>query len=1012
MESLLLGTLSYYGNTINNTKYENTNYNSYNGNIEEKINNIEETQAQTLKNNPEYFKQFDSLSFDNLSNPTSENMAHISRSGFNTFLQRDLDFNNGYSEFQNTDMHYNVIPKEEFVHNNMIPFTSRRETFINLDSNTRKYEQLSGNNSTWKNKKEVEPFFNPVKDMNNVFGMPVMTEQLSQRYNPSLKNNYGNLPFQTDIKVTPGLDGKNSAPYAVHRVMPRNIDDLRSEINKKVSYESKPLETIKKGDIRAIESQITNFKLPSYREVSFDDLIPNKFYVEGEKKTGKFVHIDTERGMTDYDYIGGAYDSNKGFAPNIDNTNFTPAKRENYLNDFTHALNAVNTRPIFTNIESYTNYETDRSEISQELHATGAYNINLSSYYNDNYNIAKPTMKQNNIIQDRNLGIIGAMEQKSYVFSNDAILPKTIREIINYNEVRNTAPTYQSVPLMLNDKAKHTIKETTINNYEVLNVAPTQQNTHITLADIAKRTIRETTEKNNNISNISSGYQNINVMLSDNIRPTIKQTTVENNIVLNIKPNYEKGNVMLYDDAKQTIKETTINNHGVLNIAPIQQNTHITLEDIAKKTIRETTENNNYQSNISSYYKKNNIMLYDEAKPTIKQSTIINSHLGNASNTINDCKVYLIDEAKPTIKQSTIKNSHLGNASNNVNDCKVYLIDEAKPTIKQSTIKNSHLGNASNNVNDCAVYLIDEAKPTIKQSTIKNTYLGNATNNVNDCAVYLNDEAKPTIKQSTIINSYNGNTNYQQGSIYVPNNDEAKQTVRQTTEINNYIGIVGGNNKDSYNSLQDEIKTTIKQTTLDTTLKGQNIVANITQSYIKNDDEAKTTIKETLLHEDPGGRMYNPNEGYYNINDDARVTIKQSTLLSNYKGSAKTNVNALRIEEAERNMCIDDKKQKTVLGGRLAGAKSDKIRGDINKDTIRFNDKRYTFGYVSTPGTSKNYSITPINKKQTSKKTDLNTNTFYHIDPLQISTLNNNPLVNDIYHQKNIDFNTGNLDLS
>ena len=50
-------------------------------------------------------------------------------------------------------MHYNVIPKEEFVHNNMTPFTSRRETFINLDSNTRKYEQLTGNNSTWKYKK-------------------------------------------------------------------------------------------------------------------------------------------------------------------------------------------------------------------------------------------------------------------------------------------------------------------------------------------------------------------------------------------------------------------------------------------------------------------------------------------------------------------------------------------------------------------------------------------------------------------------------------------------------------------------------------------------------------------------------------------------------------------------------------------------------------------------------------------------------------------------------------------
>lgn len=911
MESLLLGTLSYYGNSINNNKTnDNTNYNSYNGNIEEKMDSIETNQAKTLKNQPEYFNQFDSLTFDNLSQPTSENLAHTTRSGFNTFLQRDLDFHNGYSEFQNTNMHYNVVPKEEFVHNNMVPFTSRRETFVNLDSNTRKYEQLSGNDSTWQNKKEVEPFFDPVKDMNNVFGMPVMTEQFSQRYNPSLKNNYGNLPFQTDVKVAPGLDSKRSAPYAVHRVMPRNIDELRSEINKKVSYTTKPLETIKKGDIGAMESQITNFKLPSYREVSFNDLVPNKFYVEGQRKTGEFVHTDTERGITDYDYMGGAYNSNKGTAPNVNTTNFTPAKRENYLNDFTHALNAVNTRPVFTNVDSYTNYETDRSEISQEIRATGAYNNNLSSYYYDTNNIAKPTMKQNNIIQDRNLGINGAMEQKSYVFSHDAVLPKTHRETTNYDDVRNTAPTYQSGPLMLTDEAKHTVKETTINHYGVLNVAPTQQNTHITLADIAKRTIRETTENNNNMGNISSGYQNINVMLTDEAKRTIKETTVENNVVLNAKPLYEKGNMMLPDEAKRTVRETTINHHGVSNVAPLQQNTHVTLADIAKRTIRETTENNNYISNLASNYKKNNMMLEDEAKTTIKQTTIVNS------------------------------------------------------------------------------------------------YMGNATSNVNSGAAYTTDEAKPTIKQSTLY-SYNGNANYQTGSIYAPNNDEAKPTIRQTTEVNNYIGIAGGdNNKESYSCLQDEARTTVKESTLDTTLKGQNIVANVTHSYVKNDDEARATIKETLLHEAQGS-MYDPNKGYYNINDDARVTIKQTTLLTNYKGGAKTNVNALRVEEAERNMSIDDKRQQTALGGRLPGAKSDKIRGNINEETVRFNDKRYAFGYISNPGTAKNYSVTPVTRKQTSKKTDLNTNTFYHIDPVQISTLNDNPLVNDIYHQKNIDFNSG-----
>ena len=106
-------------------------------------------------------------------------------------------------------------------------------------------------------------------------------------------------------------------------------------------------------------------------------------------------------------------------------------------------------------------------------------------------------------------------------------------------------------------------------------------------------------------------------------------------------------------------------------------------------------------------------------------------------------------------------------------------------------------------------------------------------------------------------------------------------------------------------------------------------------------------------------------------------------------------------------MTIDDKKQQTALGSRIGNAKSDKSRGDINKDTVKYNTKRKVYSYLSNPGTSMNYVKTPLEKQLNNKKTDLNSNNFYRIDPIQIDTLNDNPLVNDIYHQKNTDFNTG-----
>jgi hypothetical protein len=107
-------------------------------------------------------------------------------------------------------------------------------------------------------------------------------------------------------------------------------------------------------------------------------------------------------------------------------------------------------------------------------------------------------------------------------------------------------------------------------------------------------------------------------------------------------------------------------------------------------------------------------------------------------------------------------------------------------------------------------------------------------------------------------------------------------------------------------------------------------------------------------------------------------------------------------------MTIDDKRQVTAVFNRAGNAKSDTIRGDINKDTVRLNDKRMVYGYVSAPSKPLDNNVTPLSKNYTDKKTSLNDNNFYRVDPIYIDTLNNNPLVNDIYHQKNIDFSKQN----
>jgi len=944
MESLLLGALSFYGN-MNPTRIkeplDNNNY--YDTNMEQNMNVIQTKQADTLKNQPDYFQQFDSLTFDNLSKPTAENQAYMTRSGFNNFLQRNLDFQNGYSEFQNTDMHYGVVTKENFVHNNMFPGTARRETMMNLDSNTRKYENLSGNNNLWKHKTELETFFAPVKDMSNVSGMKAVSGELSSRYIPSLKNNHGNLPFQTDVQVRPGVDGKIAAPYPVVRVEPRNIDELRSEINRKETYLTKPLEVIKKGEIRADAGEITSFKLPVYREQKFSDLVANKHDVAGIKQTGKFVHTDTERGIKDTEYTGGAYDSRQGNPLDPESIYFSEAKRENYLNDFTHAINAVNSRPVFTNAQSYTNYQTDRDTIATEVRATGAYDNNQSSYYFDDKNTAKSTMKQNNIIQDRNLGINGPAEKKTYMFSNDSILPTTHRESTNYNDVANSAPTYKNPNVQYTDEAKPTIRETTENYTHLGTTNAPYKNTHVGYQDEAKSTIRETTEEYTHLGGANTPWQNTHLPVQDTFRKTIRETTEEYTHLGNTNTPYQNAHVNYQDEARSTIRETTEEYTHLGNSNTPWKNTHVTYQDEARGTIRETTVDHIIDPSITSAYQNTHVTYQDKAKPTIKQTTVD----------------HMID---PSIT-SAYQNTH------------VTYQDKAKPTIKQTTVISS---------------IITNAAPT---------YTGNVTQ--------YTDEARKTNRETTEDYMHLGTGNAPFKTTHVTYQDEAKSTIRETTENNNYIGIVGGdNNKETYTVLEDDAKRTIKETTLFQT-PVQNIVANVTQAYTINDEEARPTIKQTLLHQAPGGRMYNYNQSNYKTIEDARATIKETTIDNEHIGGAAYEINAIRTIDAERNMTIRDKRQQTALGARPANAKSDTIRGNINPDTVKFQNRRTLLkGYISTPGMGKDYGVTPSQKIIPDRKTHLHNN-FYRIDPTYIDTLNKNPLVNDLMHQKNVDFDTG-----
>jgi hypothetical protein len=345
MESILLGAIAYSGlkNDPKNKKgANNTLYNkstgkgcyglSYNSDMENSIKKIELNQAKRDHSKPGYLNQFDELTFDTISDPVSMNQSDVTVTGVNSSLQRNLDFQRGYSDFQHSDMHYDVVDKANFTHNNMTLRTARRDFNVNADRSQRSLETFTGEFKDYTAKKEKVPLFQPMSDLTWVNGMPSVTSKLQNRYLPSNKNNNGDLPFEYNLRVKPGVGFKDQeGTYGVYRVDPRNVDELRSEINQKVSYKSMQLESGKKGEMRGPDPTLTKFKLPDFREQTVDDLVATRADISAPYQAGDFTNVTTQRNEKQDYKPGPATRTSMGDGPDLNKTKFSEAKKENYL---------------------------------------------------------------------------------------------------------------------------------------------------------------------------------------------------------------------------------------------------------------------------------------------------------------------------------------------------------------------------------------------------------------------------------------------------------------------------------------------------------------------------------------------------------------------------------------------------------------------------------------------------------------------------------------------------------
>ena len=137
------------------------------------------------------------------------------------------------------------VTKNELKHNNMAPFFGGKMRGRTVDANISEsiMDNMNGSGSQRIRKQEQAPLFKPQKDMRYAHGAPNQTDFYQSRVIPGSK--MSNVKLWDEQKVGPGLDagygtegqlGFNSGMAAREKWTDRNVDQLRSETNPKLTF--------------------------------------------------------------------------------------------------------------------------------------------------------------------------------------------------------------------------------------------------------------------------------------------------------------------------------------------------------------------------------------------------------------------------------------------------------------------------------------------------------------------------------------------------------------------------------------------------------------------------------------------------------------------------------------------------------------------------------------------------------------------------------------------------------
>jgi hypothetical protein len=332
------------------------------------------------------------------------------------------------------------VSSDYFCHNNMTPYFGSNVTTANTDSSS--YESVldnyAGSGSQHIEKDSQAPLFTPSENLQWTNGAPNSTEFIRSRINPSMR--MANVKPFKDEQVAPGLgnsekgsEGFNSGMMARELWMPKNVDELRVDNNKKNGGTSI---LGHQGPATAYNKKISNKDnigiMEKHRPERMFEQNQDRFLTTtGIKKEQpiRSVHINKNvsrpdtttqytgvaSGHIEAPYIPGEYKPSQNQQLGSLPLGVANANGRNYAHDHDYDIKAKKA------------YPNNRTSNKNEGYF-GAVSGSLGAVVSPMLDMLKPSRKENAVGTLRPYQNPGTVVSETYIFDPNDKLPTTMRE--------------------------------------------------------------------------------------------------------------------------------------------------------------------------------------------------------------------------------------------------------------------------------------------------------------------------------------------------------------------------------------------------------------------------------------------------------------------------------------------------------------------------------------------------------------------------------------------------------